>query len=704
MRIRHIMANSTALMSLFIGGLIGGTAAAQDRSYNLYGVPGLIDTPNARSAPDAEIATTIGGFILQQRGSFSFQLLPNLSGTFRYSGIDQETGPGTDGTFDRSFDLRYRFIEETDVLPDVAIGLQDFLGTGDLSAEYIVATKALNDQIDVTAGIGWGRLGSHNGFDNPFGALDPFFETRPLRDKAEFKEGGTVTGQFFRGDMGVFGGVSYRYSDRLTFKAEYSSDGYVRETDNGTLDNGSPINVGLNYTYRPGLDVQLAYLYGSEIAAGATVTLNPRVRLSPSGRETAPVPVRVRPADLSAAASWGTNEETLIQTLKDAGITLNGYDVTSDTVARVRYTNTTFRSEAQAMGRVARILTAELPAAVDTFVLEPQQKGIPLSATTIQRRNLETFENRAQGAALIAQTSPTTDVTPATGLTYVLDTEPAFTWGIGPYAHLIVFNGNAPVQIDGGIEVKARYTFAPNIIAKGVVRQSARTLPLASVTKNDTDLPTVRTTGSRYGKEGNPVIQTLTLAHYGRPGADLYSRVTAGYLEKLHGGISSEVLWKPVGSQLALGAELNYTTQRDFEQLFGFQDYDVVTGHLSGYYSFDNGYHAQVDVGKYLAGDWGATFGIDREFENGWRVGAYFTVTDVPFEDFGEGSFDKGIRLTVPNDFFIGTATRDKVSTNLQSLQRDGGAQLKVDGRLYDIVRDGHTAGQFGDTFGRFWR
>ena len=44
------MANSTALMSLFIGGLIGGTAAAQDRSYNLYGVPGLIDTPNARTA------------------------------------------------------------------------------------------------------------------------------------------------------------------------------------------------------------------------------------------------------------------------------------------------------------------------------------------------------------------------------------------------------------------------------------------------------------------------------------------------------------------------------------------------------------------------------------------------------------------------------------------------------------------------------
>ena len=699
MRIRQIMAGTTAALAL-----MGTQALSQDLSYNLYGVPGLIDTPNARSAPDAEIAATVGGFVLQQRGSFSFQLLPNLSGTFRYSGISQEDGPGTDGTFDRSFDLRYRFIEETDVLPDVAIGLQDFLGTGDLSAEYIVATKTLNDQIDVTAGIGWGRLGSRNGFDNPLGALDPFFETRPVRTRAEFQEGGTVTGQFFRGDLGVFGGVTYRYSDKLTFKAEYSSDGYVRETDNGTLDNRSPINVGLNYTYRPGLDLQLAYLYGSELAAGATLTLNPRVRLAPGGRETAPPPVRVRPADRAAAASWGTDENTLTQTLKEAGITLNGYDVTSDTVARVRYTNTTFRSEAQAMGRVARILSAQLPAAVETFVLEPQQRGIPLSATTIQRRDLETLENRAQGALRLAQASPTTDAGPATGLTYVLDTEPAFTWGIGPYARLIVFNGDAPVQLDGGLELKARYTFAPNIVAKGVVRQSLRNIPLADETEAENDLQNVRTDGRFYGRDGHPVIQTLTLAHYGRPGDDLYSRVTGGYIEEQHGGISTELLWKPVDSRLALGAEVNYTAQRDFEQLFSFQDYDVVSGHLSGYYSFDNGFHAQVDVGRYLAGDWGATFGLDREFDNGWRVGAYFTLTDVPFDEFGEGSFDKGIRITVPNDFFIGTATRDKVSTNLQSLQRDGGARLNVDGRLYDIVRDGHSAGRLGDTFGRFWR
>jgi len=88
-------------------------------------------------------------------------LLPGLSGTFRYTGIDQEDGPGTDGTFDRSFDLRYKLVNETDVLPDIAIGVQDFLGTGDLSAEYIVASKTITPQIDVRScmaqNLRWGR-------------------------------------------------------------------------------------------------------------------------------------------------------------------------------------------------------------------------------------------------------------------------------------------------------------------------------------------------------------------------------------------------------------------------------------------------------------------------------------------------------------------------------------------------------------------
>lgn len=679
--------------------LWGSTALAQETTYTLYGTPGLVEMPTARSAPDAEISSNYSYSKLQQRGNFSFQLTERLSGTFRYTGIPEEDGPGTDGTFDRSFDLRYRVLDETTYRPAIAVGLQDFLGTGDLSAEYIVATKAITPSIDVTAGLGWGRFGTREGFTNPLGVFGSAFETRPERDFDD--QGGTPTGRFFRGDAAFFGGIDYRVSEKLSFQAEYSSDAYVKETAVGNLDNKTPLNFGLNYRPRPDITLNAAVLHGSEIAAGVTLTLNPTRRIPVSGTETAPPPVAIR--NPNAAATWG-DTNTLTSALSDTGITLNGVSI-AGTSARIRYTNTTYRSEAQALGRVARVLTTQLPPEVETFVLEPMQRGIPLSATTLQRSDIEALANTADAAAALQARAVTTDAGPRSGLTPVADTVSPFQWGIAPYLQFIVFNGDAPVQADVGLDFSGEYTIAPNLVLAGNIRQSALgAREIADITENENNYANVRTDARFFGVDGKPVITDLTLAHYSRPGPDLYGRVTLGYLEQMYGGVSGEVLWKPVEQNYAIGAEINYVQQRNFDGGFGFQDYDTVTGHVSAYYSFDNGFHTQLDVGRYLAGDWGATFALDREFDNGWKVGAYATLTDMSFDDFGEGSFDKGIRITVPHDFFLGTASRNEVITNLNSLTRDGGARVNVDGRLYEVVRDGHTNGPMGDTWGRVWR
>jgi hypothetical protein len=429
-----------------------------------------------------------------------------------------------------------------------------------------------------------------------------------------------------------------------------------------------------------------------------------------SGVETAPVPVRVRGQNTAAMASWGITSGTTVSDavrigLRPEGIALNGLTIDVNT-ARIRYTNTRFRSEAQALGRVARVLTQTLPDRISRFTLEPMQAGIALSSTTLQRGDLERLENTARAASDLRAAADFGDAGRTSPLATITDPDdPAFTWGISPYAGLILFNGNDPVQVDIGLELKARYQISPNMLIKGGIRQSAlgkRTLAEEFDAPND--YYDVRTDGAKYGVHGGPVITDLTLSHYGRSGADIYSRVTVGYLEQMYGGISAELLWKPVDSRLAIGAELNYARQRDFDMGFRFQDFDTVTGHLSAHYSFDNGFHTEVSAGRYLAGDWGATFALDREFDNGWKVGAYFTLTDMPFEEYGEGSFDKGIRVTVPTDFFLGNASRSEVSTSLASLSRDGGARLEVDGRLYDIVRDGHVGGPMGDTWGRVWR
>ncbi len=127
--------------------------------YSIFGTPGLIEMPIATPASDAEIAMSLGGFEDQQRASFTFQITPRLSGTFRYARLDEYTGPGTDDTFDRSFDLQYQLVTEGEYRPSIAFGLRDFMGTGLYTSEYVVASKSLSPTVRVTGGLGWGRMG-----------------------------------------------------------------------------------------------------------------------------------------------------------------------------------------------------------------------------------------------------------------------------------------------------------------------------------------------------------------------------------------------------------------------------------------------------------------------------------------------------------------------------------------------------------------
>lgn len=690
-------------------------ASAQDddwrATYTLFGTQGIIDMPSAVAPDDGEIAATVSAFGENQRATFTFQLLPRLTGSFRYSLID---------TYDRSFDLQYQLLDEGRYAPSVAVGLRDFIGTGRFSSEYVVATKTFGPNLRASGGIGWGRLGSLNGFTNPLGAIDERFETRP---DDSIDTGGTVLAeQFFRGDAAFFGGVEWRLNEEWTLLAEYSSDAYARETALNGFERNSPFNFGL--TWEPSETYQLGayYMYDTEVGVSATIILGPTTRSVPSGFDPAPVPVGNRTQDFIAAASWNdprieaASVEALGSLMAADGFRLLGAEASGSTV-RVRYENTDYRAEAQGVGRVARILTRAAPANVDTFVLEPVRRGIPLSAVRIRRSDMERLENTAGAAQLSYDRAIFRDAAgPAPSVSWD-DPTPAFLWGLAPYVEISLFDGDEPLRADAGVEASFQYEIQPNLILAGAFRQRivGNRDEVGSI--SDSTLPDVRRTALRYGAESGNGIENLFLSHYGRPGTNLYSRLSAGYFERNFGGVSGELLWKPVDSRLAVGAEVNYTLLRDYDLGFGFRpacsgpdclqltgdDYDVVTGHLSAYYQFDNGFQAQVDVGRYLAGDVGATFSLDREFENGWKVGAYFTLTDVPFDDFGEGSFDKGIRIEIPMDYALGTPTRDVTATTLSSLERDGGARLRIDGRLYDMVEEGHQ-GQMADNWGRFWR
>src|SRR5690606_28291008 len=304
------------------------------------------------------------------------------------------------------------------------------------------------------------------------------------------------------------------------------------------------------------------------------------------------------------------------------------------------------------------------------------------------------------------------------------DLFPRFRWKLAPYLELGVFDPQDPLRYELGAELKASYEIMPGLILSGTVRQRAlgtmkqrgpgipgqrgeHYTPEEYVSNPDYEyfngVPRVRSDTRMYTGSDSPTIPELTLAWYAQPTRAVYTRVTVGLLERAYGGVSGEVLWKPANSPLAFGAEVNRVRKRDFEDVFGFRDYEVTTGHVSAYYEFAEGFTAQLDVGKYLAGDKGATFTLTREFANGWRVGAYATKTDLSDEEFGEGSFDKGITISIPVSWATGTPSRDRAGTTLRSLSRDGGAKVHVNGRLYDKVRDAQSVKLY-QGWGSFWR
>jgi len=691
------MAVSAAVVSM------NSEASAETLSF--YGTPGLIDMPTAGTLPDGALAFTAAKYGPIFRNTLSFQFSPRISGAFRYAAQGELTRPGGD-YYDRSFDLIFLLKEETERWPAIALGLRDFGGTGIYSGEYIVASKYITPRLQFSAGIGWGRFASRGGFDNPLGILDDRFETRPVRDTL----GGEFSAsQWFRGDAALFGGVKWQATDRHTLVAEYSTDSYQRESNFAIEPPSSPWNFGLSYSFPSGVDLGAYYLYGNEIGFRFSYVLDPKRPRAPGGQETAPP--ALLPRSTVAGQTWnlgGANEtasptrDALQRRLNQQGVRLVGYRVDGGT-AQVRIRNLRFDATAQAAGRTARVMANTLAPSIEDFEITFVEAGMDQTTIGVARTDLEQLEHDLEGEWHSLARADISDAFGGSSADTLPGAYPRFSWGLSPYTAFSLFDPDDPLRYELGVQLSAAFEPRAGLIFSGRLRKPFVSTIDDATRRSDSVLPHVRSDAVLYALESDLEISHLTAEYFFRPREDMFGRLTFGYLEPMFGGLSAELLWYPVEGRLALGAEVNYAVQRDYDQLFGFQDYDVWTGHLSAYYDFGQGYHGQLDVGRYLAGDWGATVTLDRRFKNGVKVGAFATFTDVSHEDFGEGSFDKGIFVEVPLSWITGQPSRETVSQLIRPIQRDGGARLNVRNRLYDVV-DPYRGREIADSWGKFLR
>ena len=693
----------TKALAFVVPASLGATVALAQGfggGLNTFGMPGAIDTPSATRPPDGTLAFT--GFAKPDtaRATLTFQMLPRVTVALRYASVEdlEYRQLFNSALRDRSFDLHWQITDEGRYMPAVAVGLRDFIGTGVYSGEYIVASRSVTPRLRGSVGLGWGRLATHGSFSNPLGALSDRFKTRP-EDHTGL--GGRIEAQrFFRGDAAAFANLEYQYNDRLTFLAEYSSDAYAGERL-GERRN-TPFNFGFRYALSDATTISGYAMQGSTVGLSASFALDPRAPSARGLRVTAPPPILSRPSRPEQAAwptAWTGHTERYEEALSEAwgsvfreeGLRLQ--DVTlQENRAIIRMRNARHEVLPRALGRTARIATYGLPPSVEEIVVIPMVNGIAGTAVIFNRSALEAHEFNLDGAEALLATTRFADPLGFPGVQQFWQPRSpdrqAFTWSLGPYITPSYFDPNVPLRADLGLRLDLRYHFAENLSASTTVTQRlAGNISGGSIGPASPGYPRVRTNSLLYSSS-SPVVDRATVDYTFRLAADIYGRLSLGLLERMYAGGSAELLWSRVDSPFALGIEANVLRQRDPDALVGTGDLRINSWHASAYYSFSEGFHAQLDVGRYLAGDTGATLRLEREFANGIRVGAYATLTNMPFDVFGEGSFDKGINLTIPLATLLGEPTTTRYSTTISSITRDGGARVNISNRLYPTVRE----------------
>ncbi|QHB73807.1 YjbH domain-containing protein [Stenotrophomonas sp. 364] len=671
-----------------------------------WGGVGLLQTPTARMAADGDIAFTASHNSPYSRYNLTMQPFPWLEGAFRYINVSNIRYGSTDisgdqNYKDKSIDFKVRLWQETRWTPDLAFGVRDLGGTGFFSSEYLVASKNFGP-VDASIGLATGYIGNRGDFSNPLGAIDDRFkDRRPIAGSNINDAGKFGASNMFKGPVGIFGGITYQTPwDALLLKVEYDGNDYKREPRRNNLNQSTPINVGLVYVPNRNIELAAAWERGDAAMFSLTFRGNPGQAAS-SAKPFDPAPVKLKQrvptqpdalpqSAVANAQAQGTEvdwESVARQLRQNAGLRIEqisrrGSELYIDGYQANYYHN------AKGMGRAARILGNEVGSEYDWYTFRTTRLGMPIIDASMKQ---DTFEAYLDGRATEDDLRRSTEVSvPADVEREVLYTQAKKPWG-GGYSIGYRQNLGGP---DGFIlyQVAANFSgsvfFRPNVWLTGTV--SADIINNYDKFRFDapSNLPRVRTDLRQYSTTSDVMMPNLQLNVARRLGRDIYGMAYAGYLEWMYAGVGGELLYRPMGESWAVGGNLNYVRQRDYDQHFGLRDYSITTGHATLYYTFDAKERVvgSLSAGRYLAGDYGATINLARVFDNGMTMGAYATKTNVSAAEFGEGSFDKGIYFSIPLDTVLPRSTRSQATINWAPLIRDGGAMLNRKYPLYNLT------------------
>ncbi|OGS80511.1 MAG: hypothetical protein A2061_11160 [Gallionellales bacterium GWA2_59_43] len=666
-------------------------------SYNDWGAIGLIQTPTARMASAGNAAISASRVYPYTRMTGSMQLMDWFELAVRWSAVSNRFyGPanfsGNQSFKDKSVDFKVRLLEESAVLPAFSLGLRDLGGTGLFSGEYLVSSKRTGD-LDWSLGLGWGYLGARGNLGNPLSVFSPKFNARPAPSGAVVNAGNLNQFSPFRGRTSLFGGVQYQTPWKsLLLKLEYDGNDYQHEPQNNNQKQTSPFNVGMVYRLNPGVDLAVNWERGTTLAMGMSFHGDlskfymPKISDPVSEPVSADYPVQ-EPDWNKVATLLEEKTSWQVQQIKRAG---------SELIVRFQGADAQYWNAY--VDRIVSVLHRNVPGRnILIFRIQSAEYGLDLHEFQVDRRAWVEAQtgyipkHRRQNAVFERAAFDGFDYPQSD--TLINRPPQAFTGNIGMYFDHS-FGGPEGLLYKLGVAARGNWHFSPDIwwtgsLQYGLIDNYDKFVYPAS----NSTLPRVRSNIERYISTSPVIMPVFQLTHVGKLSDENFYSLYAGMLESMYGGVGGEWLYRPWHSPVAFGVDVNAVRQRGFGQDFSFLGYKTLTGHASLYWDTGfQGVNATLRAGRYLAGDWGATLDLSRVFNNGVKMGAFATKTNVSAEQFGEGSFDKGVYVNIPFDAMLTRSSTNIASVLWHPLTRDGGAILSRAFPLFDL-----TAKQSGD-------
>jgi len=663
-------------------------------TYSNYGITGILEMPNARFMEEGSMRIGYSNSYPYKYTYISATPFSWLEASYKYTEEKNELyGPssysGNQTLKDKGFDIKIRLLKESYYFPEIAIGWNDLAGTGRFAGEHLTASRKIKN-VDFTVGLGWGRLGQDENIRNPFIGIDDNFRFR----QNEGGQGGAFNSrEWFSGEeISIFSGLEYySYKHGFIFKLEYDTTNPDLGIGKQKLQVDSRFNFGIHRPINQNLDMGVSFERGNQWRVSFSIKSaygkGPLVEKNDPPKNI----VRLNKRQLDKInKDDSVFYRSLNKNLREESILIQSATINDDSVEVVIAQNR-FRSFPRAVGRTARMVSALSSEQIEEIRIIPMNADTGLYEVTLNRRYFDRADERKISTKELLNVSEINEVDPNKYINsefipninfpeFFLNMSPSLRHQIGGpeafYLGQLWWKINSKVKFNRGLTLHT--TLGINIYNNFNQFNNP----------SYSEIPHVRSDIQEYLSEGENNIAQFKLDYIWSPVKDTFIRIDVGYLEEMFGGIGGEIYYRPFKSNLSTSLQFHKVRQRGYKQRFNFRDYETETGHLGFYYDFPKGINMQLLIGKYLAGDKGATIDLSRRFRNGFTLGIFATKTDLSSQEFGEGSFDKGFYFSIPTDSFFTKFRQGDISFGLHPLTKDGGAILSHSNSLYSLFGD----------------